>query len=134
MSEAERRSSWSHLSPLQKWWLLGGGGLLFCTSLFVHVPVAVPVAWLVAFSLSKCRWLQYGEPCGLLAKASSTATSWSVARRAVLYGITYPWFYAALIYFRDEPTPNWHLKLTGCILAFMAFGALAEWQRDVVPE
>jgi hypothetical protein len=80
------------------------------------------------------RWFRHGEPWGLLAKANSSATPWSVVRRAILFGVTFPWVYAAIIYFRNEPTPNWPWKLVGCTLVCMGVGALSEWQRDVLPE
>jgi hypothetical protein len=80
------------------------------------------------------RWFRFGEPWGLLAKANAKATPSSIVKRAILYGITYPWIYAALIYFRQEATAGWPLKITLCVAAFMALGALAEWQRDLWPD
>jgi hypothetical protein len=82
----------------------------------------------------KRRWFRYGEPWGLLARDNPSATWKSVARRALLFGVTYPWLYAVVIYFRDEPTPHWPAKLAACAIGFMAIGALAEWQRDAIYE
>ena len=80
----------------------------------------------------RSRWFKYGEPWGLMANANPNATKWTVLRRAALYGVTYPWLYAALICFRDEPTPDWPLKLAACAAVFSAIGALVEWQRNAI--
>ena len=82
----------------------------------------------------KRRWFHYGEPWGLLAKNNPEATGWSVARRAAIFGVTYPWLYAAYIYFRQESMGDWPLKIAVCIVGFAALGALAEWQKNSVPD
>ncbi len=80
------------------------------------------------------RWFHYGEPWGLWVKDNPKATRCSVTRRAAIFGVTYPWLYAALIYSRQEPTPDWPLKIAVCIVGFAALGALAEWQKNSCPD
>jgi hypothetical protein len=97
--------------------------------------MVVVIVWaLVAGSTTdeerKGRWFHYGEPWGFFKKTRPTATGWSVVRSAFLYGLTFPWLYVALIYFREEPTPDWQWKLAGCAVVFGLLGALFEWQGD----
>jgi hypothetical protein len=77
---------------------------------------------------SKYRWYSYGQPWGFFEKTNPKATPRSMARRALLYGVTYPWFFAGVMYLRDEPVSYWPVWLAGFAVLSMAFGALCEWQ------
>ena len=77
------------------------------------------------------RWFRYGEPWGLLSKANPRATAWTVFRHAVICATAGAIIYGLVIYYRDEPTPYWHLKIGAWSIGCFFIGALWEWQvRD----